>query len=162
MHADDLKIADERALGLRGVRRRLTRHPLEAPAPPNWRERPGSQSSQLNEAVLVSPAGQVVCERCHVIDSWLPRIRSLLGWEPPAPSEGVLISARPLRHAAFARFSMDAVFLDDELTVVAIVEKLRPWRVACKRHAHSLLELPAGRCEQLGLRPGDKFAWGWI
>jgi uncharacterized membrane protein (UPF0127 family) len=160
VQADNFKIADERALGLRGVRR-FARHPLDALV---GRKR-GNRRAELSrphEAVLISPSGQVVCERCHVVDGSLPRIRGLIGWHPPAASEGILISSPPLVRVAFARFMMDALFLDEELTIVAVAEKLRPWRFAWKRHAHSLLELPAGRCEQLGLRPGDKFAWGLI
>ena len=155
----ELKLADER-LGLRRVRPRFARHAVDALVRQKRRERIGVESARQTDAVLVSPSGQVVCERCRVVESWLPRIRGLVGWHPPAPSEGVLISPPPLLHAAFARLAMDAVLLDDELTIMAIVEKR--WRLAWKGRSHSLLELPAGRCEQLGLEPGDRFAWGVV
>jgi hypothetical protein len=162
VHAEGLKMAAETTSGLQPVRRSFARHPLGALARRKRGERRGAAPSTPKEAVLVSPSGQVVCERCHVIDCSLPRIRGHIGWQAPARGEGILIcSSSPIR-AAFARDSIDAVFLDEELTVLAITERLRPWRVAWKRRADSVLELPAGRCETLGLRPGDKLAWGWV
>jgi hypothetical protein len=158
VQADELRDVDERALGLRRVRRRLARHPLENFSRARRHRQLGADPAPLSNAVLISPSGEVVCERCQVVDSWLPQIRGLLGWHPPAASDGVLITPPPLLYAALARLSMDAVLLDDELTILAISEK--PSRLAWKRRSHSLLELPPGRCEQLGLRPGDRFAWG--
>jgi len=33
---------------------------------------------------------------------------------------------------------------------------LRPWRMASRRRAHSVLELPAGACARRGVREGDR------
>jgi uncharacterized membrane protein (UPF0127 family) len=54
------------------------------------------------------------------------------------------------------RFPIDAVFLDRELVVRRIVERLPPWRMAGCRGARAVLELPAGTCERVSLREGDK------
>jgi CheY-like chemotaxis protein len=54
------------------------------------------------------------------------------------------------------RFPIDALFLDRNLRVLEIVERLRPWRVASKRQARCVLELSAGECARRGVRVGDR------
>jgi hypothetical protein len=56
----------------------------------------------------------------------------------------------------FMRFPIDAVFLDRTLQVVGIAESLCPWRVAGRRGARAVLELPAGEAARRGLRPGER------
>lgn len=56
----------------------------------------------------------------------------------------------------FMRFPIDAVFLDRTLHVVGIAESIRPWRVAGRRGARAVLELPAGEAASRGLRPGER------
>lgn len=54
------------------------------------------------------------------------------------------------------RFAIDAVFLDRELRVVKIAAALPPFRTSFGgKGAHSVLELPAGRAERMGLEVGD-------
>jgi uncharacterized membrane protein (UPF0127 family) len=128
-----------------------------------WRhkERSGAGRPKLRRVVLIGPAGQIVCERCYVADRSLPRLRGLIGW-PLAANEGMLLRPSAAIHTAFVPLPIDAVFLDRNLTVLAIVPNLKPWRIAWKRRAKSVLELSAGRCEQLGVGPGDTFAWGQL
>ena len=116
----------------------------------------------MKEAVLVGPQGQVVCERCYVADRALSRLRGLIGWSRLAATEGMLLRPSWSIHTSFVRFSIDVVFLNEELTVVSIEHKVKPWRIAWERRADSVLELPAGRCERLGLRAGDTFGWSWV
>ena len=61
-------------------------------------------------------------------------------------------------HTAFMRFAIDVVFLDDDLTILKIAQRLPPWRAAFRRGAHQALELPAGECERLGIGVGDRLA----
>ena len=58
----------------------------------------------------------------------------------------------------FMRFPIDAVFLDRELRVLRVAADLKPWRLASKRGAKAVLELPAGRCARVGLGEGDHLA----
>jgi uncharacterized membrane protein (UPF0127 family) len=53
------------------------------------------------------------------------------------------------------RFPIDVVFLDGERRIVAVRRALKPWRFAAAKGARSVLELPAGECERLGLAEGD-------
>jgi hypothetical protein len=110
--------------------------------------------------VLVGPAGQVVCERCELADRFLSRGRGLLGRTELGRGHGMLIRPTWSVHTAFMRFVIDVVFLDTDLTVLKVVQRLRPWRVAFRRRAHQALELPAGECDRLGIAVGDRLAWG--
>ncbi len=114
----------------------------------------------MNTIVLVGPEGQVVCECCELADGFLNRERGLLGRTELRSGEGMLIRPTWSVHTAFMRFAIDVVFLDADLTVVKIADRLRPWRTAHGWRAHQALELPAGECERLGIRVGDRLAWG--
>ena len=68
--------------------------------------------------------------------------------------EGLLIRPTGSIHMFFMRFPIDAVFLDRELRILAIVPDLGPWRMAAKRGAKQVLEIGAGEAERRGLEPG--------
>jgi uncharacterized membrane protein (UPF0127 family) len=92
----------------------------------------------------------------ELADGPLSRMRGLLGRSGLPAGEGLLLSPAPGIHTAFMRFSIDALFLDRELRVIGIVEKLRPWRIASKRSAWAVLELTAGECARQGVEIGDR------
>src|SRR5581483_2055652 len=95
--------------------------------------------------------GDVVCERCLVADGpWL-RMKGLLGRKDLPEDEGLLLRPGSSIHMFFMRFPIDAVFLARDLTVLRVVSDLAPWRVAARFGAHSVLELPAGRCARAGV-----------
>jgi hypothetical protein len=68
----------------------------------------------------------------------------------------MLLTPVPSIHTAFMRFPIDALFLDRNLRVLDIVERLEPWRVASKRRARSVLELAAGECARRKVEVGDR------
>ncbi len=92
----------------------------------------------------------------ELADRSLPRMRGLMGRRGLPAGEGLLISPAPAIHTAFMRFPIDALFLDRNLRVLEIVERLRPWRVASKRGARAVLELSAGECARRGVEVGDR------
>ena len=98
----------------------------------------------------------VVCEECLVAATPFTRMRGLLGRSSLPSGEGILLRPAASVHTFFMRFSIDVVFLDDELRVVAIAADLRPWRAVGKRGARVVVELPAGECERRGLEVGDQ------
>jgi uncharacterized protein len=92
----------------------------------------------------------------ELADRPLRRMRGLLGRGGLPAGEGLLLMPAPSIHTAFMRFPIDAVFLDGELRVLAIVQAMRPWRFASRRRARSVLELAAGECARRGVRVGDR------
>ncbi len=91
----------------------------------------------------------------EMADRPLRRMRGLMGRAGLGAGEGVLIRPAPAIHTAFMRFPIDALFLDDEMRVLQVVEDLAPWRIASQRRANSVLELAAGESDRLGLEVGD-------
>lgn len=109
---------------------------------------------------LRSHSGETICRRCLVADTPALRLRGLLGRAGLAPDEGLLIRPTNAIHMWFMRFSIDAVFVDEQGTIVRIAEHLRPWRMAAKRGAREVVELPAGSCARHGLGVGDRLLIG--
>lgn len=92
----------------------------------------------------------------ELADRPLLRMRGLIGRRGLPAGEGMLLSPAPAIHTAFMGFPIDALFLDRNLRVLDIVERLRPWRFAARRRAHAVLELSAGECARRGVEVGDR------
>jgi uncharacterized membrane protein (UPF0127 family) len=82
-------------------------------------------------------------------------MKGLIGHRGLPAGEGMLLRPESGVHTAFMRFPIDALFLDRDLRVLDIVERLRPWRVASRRRARAVLELAAGECARRGVKVGD-------
>lgn len=107
-------------------------------------------------ATVTTGSGTVVCESCLIADDpWL-RSKGLLGRRELPEGEGILLRPASSIHMAFMRFPIDAVFLARDLTVLKVARDLAPWRIASRRRAHCVLEVPAGTCRRVGLREGDR------
>jgi uncharacterized membrane protein (UPF0127 family) len=120
-------------------------------------EREKSHSTLAAKTKLIVNATRDECLCVGVLaDRPLPRMRGLIGRQGLPAGEGLLLSPAPAIHTAFMRFPIDAVFLDRNLRVLDIVERLRPWRVASKRRARAVLELSAGECARRGVAIGDR------
>jgi uncharacterized membrane protein (UPF0127 family) len=109
---------------------------------------------------VLGPDGAVVCDECVVADSFLTRLRGLVGRGRLASGHGLLLRETRSIHTHFMRFPIDVIFLDGHNRVVRIVPRLRPWRAVAEREAASVLELGAGESERAGLRVGAALGWG--
>jgi uncharacterized protein len=102
------------------------------------------------------PDGTVLCERCTVASRPWTRMRGLLGRPSLEPGEGMLFPRTGSIHMWFMRFAIDAVFCDRDDVVLHVEHGLRPWRVAARHGAKTVLELPEGAAADV--RPGDRLA----
>ena len=100
----------------------------------------------------------VLCARARVAENPLTRLRGLLGRASLPAGEGMLFRGESSIHSAFMRFRFDAVFMDRELRVVGLAERIPPWRVRGARGARNVLELAAGEIERTGVTIGDQLA----
>lgn len=102
--------------------------------------------------------GTTVCETTVLADNpWL-RLKGLLGRDSLPAGEGILLSPSPSIHSAFMRFEFDAVFLDRNMKVLRLVERLPAWKTRGAKGAKSVLELAAGEIQRRGLQVGDELA----
>jgi uncharacterized membrane protein (UPF0127 family) len=100
--------------------------------------------------------GNVVCERATLADGPLLRFRGLMLRRELQSTAGMLLVPSPSVHTCFMRFALDLLFLDADLRVMKAVDQLRPWRIAGKRGARSVLELAAGERARRGVEVGDQ------
>ena len=103
---------------------------------------------------LVRADGLPVCH-CRLASSFAARFRGLMGVAQLPQGAGLLLPGTSSVHTHFMRFPIDVVFLDRDRTVVGVMHRLAPWRVAGARHAVAALELPAGTAAEAGIQEGD-------
>jgi uncharacterized membrane protein (UPF0127 family) len=103
---------------------------------------------------LLNGTGEVLLERCWLADRPWSRMRGLLGRSGLEQGEGLLLKPCGSVHTLFMRFAIDVVFLDGELSVLAVRPAVPPWRTAGARGAKVALELAAGEAARLGIQPG--------
>jgi uncharacterized membrane protein (UPF0127 family) len=111
--------------------------------------------SVKTKLIINVTSGDALCVG-ELADRPLRRMRGLIGRTGLPAGEGLLVSPAPAIHTAFMRFPIDALFLDRNMRVLDIVERLRPWRVASKRRARAVLELSGGECARCGVEIGDR------
>jgi len=129
-------------------------------AGPAMSDRPAGMTGKVQS--LLGEDGRVVCERCAVADGFASRLLGLQGRRELPRGEGLFLSPSASVHTAFMRFAIDVVFLDRALRVVGISPRVRPWRLAGRRGARHVLELPAGEAEARALRIGENLAFRQI
>jgi hypothetical protein len=100
--------------------------------------------------------GSVVCEQLLLADSAPARLKGLLGRSWLFPGEGMLLRPAGSVHTAFMRFPIDLVFLDRELTVLAVAREVPPWRMRGRRGAKAVLEVAAGEAARRRIEPGER------
>jgi uncharacterized protein len=108
----------------------------------------------MQTAKLLKSDGTVVAQRCMLAVRPWSRMRGLLGRASLAPDEAMLFRPAGSIHMFFMRFTIDAVFCDQDLVVIDVVSSLRPWRMASRRGAKVVIELAEGAA--FGLAAGDR------
>jgi uncharacterized protein len=108
------------------------------------------------EIALEHVDGRPACERCLLADSFLTRLRGLLGRPALEEGEGLLIRPANSIHTWFMRSVIDAVFLDRDLVVVHVAPDMKPWRFAGRRGSRFVLEVAAGESARRGIERGAR------
>ena len=111
------------------------------------------------ELTLRRADGSTFADRCRVADKPFARLRGLLGRKGMGHGDALLLRPASSIHTCFMRFTIDVVFLDEEMNVLRIVHDLRPWRAAARRGARAVVELGAGDAARAGLRVGERLSF---
>lgn len=111
---------------------------------------------------LFTGEGPTPLWRLDVADSWLARLRGLIGRRRLAADEGLYLPGTNGVHMLFMRFAIDCLFVgapraDGARPVIALKANLAPWTgiVWWVRGARGAIEVPAGALASSGLRVGD-------
>lgn len=84
-------------------------------------------------------------ENVEAARSFWARLKGLLGRRGMEESSGLLLDPCNSVHTMFMKFTIDAVFLDENGMVLHIEHKLKPWRFSkMVWRARRVLELPSG------------------
>ncbi len=72
--------------------------------------------------------------------------------------DGLLFENCKIIHSLFMKFSFDAVFLDPNFQVIALISEFKPFRISkFYKRAKYVLELPSGTIKEIGINLRDKF-----
>lgn len=91
----------------------------------------------------------------EIADSWWGRFKGLMLRAPLPKGHGLFLLHTNSIHMCFMRFPIDAIYFDGQMKIVKIVHHLSPWigLSACLK-AKSVLEMPTGEADRLGLAVG--------
>ena len=98
--------------------------------------------------------GVLIADKVYMADSYFKRLRGLLGKTQLQPGEGLLLTKVSSVHCFFMKFTIDVVYLSDDMVVTGI-ETIPPWRVGkwVRGTAHTL-ELEEGNAQSF-IKKGD-------
>lgn len=99
--------------------------------------------------------GRFVAGHVHMACSFRSRCIGLLRQSNISEQAGLLLVPGRSIHTLGMRFTIDVVFLSRQMRVLALVERVPPWRVViAPRGTARVLELAAGRIAVTGLTTG--------
>jgi len=100
-------------------------------------------------------SGRVLADKLEFARTVGRRMKGLLGRDCLPQGEGLMIEKCASIHTFFMRFSLDVIFVADDLTVRKLFRRLKPWRLASALGASHVVELPAGTLDTVNVAPGD-------
>ncbi|MGE4354673.1 MAG: DUF192 domain-containing protein [Oscillospiraceae bacterium] len=103
--------------------------------------------------MIISCNETVVADKLTIADSFLSRLKGLMGRTNLDEGEALLLLNCAGIHCFFMRMTIDAVYLSEDMAVLDI-ETLPPWRIGKQvKNAAHVLEVSAGSAR---VSKGDK------
>jgi uncharacterized protein len=100
--------------------------------------------------------GEVVIPEVEVATAMLARMKGLLGRASLGAGRALYLEPCGSIHTWFMKFTIDVIFLDGAMKIVAIAWRVRPWRMAWGgAAARGALEVESGWLPESALRVGD-------
>ena len=104
--------------------------------------------------------GTILAGRARRARGFLQRLLGLMGAPALPAGEALVLDPCASIHMFFMRFPIDVVFAAADLSVVAVVHAIRPWRMTrFYPSARLAIELPAGTAAASGTCLGDQLAF---
>lgn len=103
----------------------------------------------------------IVCTQGFLANTFKTRLFGLLGRSGLDPGTGLLIRPSSGVHTFGMSFPIDIVSLDKRNCVIAAFEGIGPGTIrGLGLKTRSVLELPAGRIRECGIKPGHELIFG--
>ncbi len=107
--------------------------------------------------VIKRDDGTIVVQQLKIADNFFSRFMGLMGTKELREGEGLLIMPCNGIHMFWMRYSIDAVFLNQNYEIVHLERGIRPWKVSpIIKNARMVLEVPENTIDIKGLSLGDK------
>lgn len=101
-----------------------------------------------------------VANQVILATSFFARLKGLLGTDKLDKGSGLFLKPCKSIHMFGMRYSIDAVFLNDDLLVIDTVESIAPGKASkFYKDAKACLELPTGTIKEAEIEKGDSFEW---
>lgn len=112
-------------------------------------------------AVRVVKNNKLLADKCVIADTYWVRLKGLMGRKTLVAGEGMLFPRCNSIHMWFMRTALDIVFVGKDGRVSALHPNTRAWRALplLDLRADSVIELPVGVIESVGLREGDELCF---
>lgn len=99
--------------------------------------------------------GEIIAREVTMADSFLMRLKGLLGKDSIEVEEGLILYPCSDIHCLGMKFSIDAIFLDKDQKVISCKESLVPGSRARVKEAKYVIELQAGLIKKKQVKNGD-------
>lgn len=107
-------------------------------------------------AVINLASNQVIADNVKIADSFWPRFKGLMGIKSISEDFALHLIPCTSIHTFFMKFPIDVLYLDQKNNIVGMEENLQPGKIGKKfSHAHSVIELHAGKVAQTGMTVGQ-------
>ena len=101
--------------------------------------------------------GTLLADKAWAAQGFFARARGLLGRKKLVTGQALVIPFCQGIHMFFMRFAIDAVFVDQNNTIVGLVKKINPFCLSpIFFKAYFVVELPAGTIEATQTQTDDK------
>lgn len=102
---------------------------------------------------------ELLAERVKLANNFFTRLQGLLFSSSLPTGQGLLLTPCKSIHSIGMIYPIDAIFLNEELRVVAVEQNFQPWQMSPVHwQARSCLELPAGTIAKTGTVSGDQLS----
>jgi hypothetical protein len=101
----------------------------------------------------------ILVDKGKVADTFLARLKGLLGSATLTPGEGLLLTREKSVHTFFMRYPIDVVYVDKHWQVIKIDCNMVPFRLGgYVAKAAYILELPVGTIQEARTTTGDQLS----
>lgn len=106
--------------------------------------------------IINQTKGTNLAQKAGITDNFLTRLIGLLNRKSLNSGEGLYITPCNSIHSWFMRFSFDAIFIDEDMQVIHIINKMPAFKFSpIIKSAKGVIELPAGTIFETKTQLGD-------